>query len=139
MESATHRQQEIDAMDKYQPDPSAFRQFQDLLGRLNAAGHTVVVVNLPVTDLFVDLAPNGEADYRDYRTRLEAVTSAAQTHFVDLAETPLDRDADYADVNHLNLRGSMKVTVSLVRQLTIPRPTCGEGQQLDVGASAASQ
>jgi hypothetical protein len=131
MESAAHRQQEVEAMEKFRPDPAPYRELEGLLGRLGAAGHTAVVVNLPVTDLFVDLAPNGRADYTDYLTRLEAATSAANTELIDLAATPLDRDSEYADVNHLNLRGSMKVTAALVEQLTLTGPTCNQDQRVD--------
>lgn len=116
-ESFQHRRQEELVMADYRFSPAAYEQLGALLSAVKAAGVTPIVANLPVNDLFIELAPRGRADYDEYVDAIEATSAAAAVEFLDLASVELDQAADYADVNHLNASGATKLTEELDRHL----------------------
>lgn len=113
-ESAKHRQQEIDEMDEYRLRETDLLALEALIGYLADRGADVTVVNLPVTDTFIQLTPNGTADHLQHREAVESVARRTGTPFVDGQAVPLDTATQFADVNHLNRDGSRAFTAALI-------------------------
>jgi hypothetical protein len=127
-ESAKHRRQEIDEMDDFRLRDADLRALDELIEHLDARGADVTVVNLPVTDLFIELTPNETDDYLGYLDAVESVARRAGAPFVDGHDlVPLDAETQFADVNHLNRDGARAFTTALVEDDVLPlRTTCPE-------------
>jgi hypothetical protein len=119
-ESERHLYQEQQRMAGFTIDPAVFGRLDDLLTSISAAGITPVVVNLPVTDQFIELTPNGRSDYEAYVAAITASATKAGVTLLDLGDAGaigLDQTVDFADVNHLNATGATKLTAALSSQL----------------------
>ena len=124
-ESVEHRQQEADEMATYTLDNSDIAALEELLIRFHDEDVDVVLANLPVTDIFVAMAPNGVADYDRYLDAISQVAARTGTGFFDGNEIALDHDRQFADVNHLNRDGSQAFTAALVdSDLLVPATSC---------------
>ena len=121
-ESAAHRQQEADEMATYTLDNADIVALDELLTRLHDEDIDVVLVNLPVTDIFVDMAPNGTADYDRYLDAIAGVAARTGTGFFDGNKVDLDHERQFADVNHLNRDGSQAFTAALGASGLLERP-----------------
>jgi lysophospholipase L1-like esterase len=119
-----------------------------LLDDLSRRGHRVVLVVLPVTDELRALHPGGAASWHAYRKAVDDLAEQAGLRLVDLADA-VEPDG-FADLHHVNARGSRQVTEAVARALDDPvdadravttvfpdppagssdapagRPTCGE-------------
>lgn len=116
-ESLQHRRQEELVMADYRFSPAAYGALRALLETATAAGMTPIVANLPVNDLFIDLAPGGRQDYDEYVAAIASASADAGVEFIDLGTTELDQALDYADVNHLNASGARQLTEELDARL----------------------
>jgi hypothetical protein len=125
-ESASHRRQEERAMAQYELGRSEVDALRRVIDDAREQGIDVVVLNLPVTDLFIGMAPRGQADYDEYLPAVRAAAISSGATFIDGATVPLDVETAFADVNHLNRNGSMAFTTALIEGelATGRRPSC---------------
>jgi hypothetical protein len=86
-----------------------------LVREAEATGARVVLVDMPITNTYVDKHPNGQADYATYRDALEAFAADLAVPVVRLSD--IRDDALFADEVHLNGPGSAYVTGLLVASL----------------------
>lgn len=92
--------------------PNALRR---LIAGLQASGARVVLVQLPITEDFIDRHPRKGADYAQAKL---AIADLARGANVDLLDLDGIRDhADFADEIHLNRKGATKFTVALVNAM----------------------
>jgi hypothetical protein len=108
-EPDAHRQQEEEAMADYAVSPLELAALHDLLAELERRRITVLVVSLPVTGAFIDLAEDGTQDYARF---ISAVRSTAYTngaHVLDAMEAHSWPDHLFGDVNHLNALGTARL------------------------------
>lgn len=119
-ETERHRLQESNWLAQYDFDPQVYSRLDDLLAAATEAGVHPIVVNLPVTDTFIEFAPQGEAAYASHVSAIRESADGVGATFIDLgnpAESGLVVDADFADVNHLNASGATKLTAALASRL----------------------
>jgi hypothetical protein len=116
-ESPDHRAQERRKMAAYRFDQAVLDEFAALLRAIGSAGIEPIVVDLPVTDQFTELAPEGTADYVRYQRALADTAAAEGTDLIDLSSVELDPAVHFADVNHLNAAGRTTLTAALDRRL----------------------
>ncbi len=93
-------------LNDYSLGPEQLDAAEELLARLDRAGIEVVLVALPVTDDYIALHPNGEADYDEYRAAMALLADSADVDFHDLSEAT----DSFADTHHLNGVGSQELT-----------------------------
>ena len=94
----------------------------ELVATLGEAGVEVVLVTLPVTDDFVALHPDGEADYAEYRAAMAQLADSAGIPFHDLS----DASDSFADTHHVNGEGAVAVTESLAARAVPGEARCAE-------------
>lgn len=107
-EPADHLQQEREAMADYAVFPEDVAALDELLGELQQRGSTVLVVSLPVTSAFIDLAQGGTEDYDRF---VSAVSAAAGSNGAHVLDTMVQAWPDelFGDVNHLNDSGAARL------------------------------
>ncbi len=79
--------------------------------RSEADGRQVVMVIMPVTQDYVALHPQGAASYSAFEVELRRIANEADADVVDL--DGLRDPAFFADENHLNGRGTRRVSANL--------------------------
>jgi hypothetical protein len=94
--------------------------FRWLIRRLRARGIVVVVANLPVTHEWKTWHPGGPAAYVGIVKTIGSAATASGAQFVDLGRG-VESQSRFVDPVHLNRRGSVAVTQTLVADL---RGTC---------------
>ena len=109
------------ALKDYEVGARQLATFRALLTFLKANAERVVVVNMPVTEDYVDAHPNGEDDYRAYTSALEAEAGRADVELVDLG---LWSPLYFADPAHLNARGAERIT-GVLDDLLAKEPASG--------------
>ena len=88
-----------------------------LVDELEAQGIEVVVVEMPyVAEDYLDLHPDGLADYVDYRTVVAAFTDANGLPYIDLTDYPWTT-AEFYDFLHVNSTGIEIVNTMLAEAL----------------------
>lgn len=88
-----------------------------LVDELEAQGIEVVVVEMPyVAEDYLDLHPDGLADYVDYRTVVAAFTDGNGLPYIDLTDYPWTT-AEFYDFLHVNSRGIDIVNTLLAESL----------------------
>ncbi len=75
----------------------------------------VILVDLPVTDAFIDLHPNGRRDYERYRTTLRRIADDLDLPLID--GTQFEQNELFADPNHMNGQGARRFGDYLSREL----------------------
>ena len=86
-----------------------------LVTALEDAGTEVALVDMPVTDEYVERHPDGEADYDEY---LQALRALARRTGADVFEFDTMRDPDqFADIVHLDEAGAAEFTADLATAL----------------------
>ena len=103
-EPPEHLAQERAALADFTVSDADLAALGSLLTELGERDIPTLVVNLPVTEEFIELAPGGQADYEAYvqAVEAEAATNGARWH--DLMDGGWN-DSHFRDVNHLNGRG----------------------------------
>jgi hypothetical protein len=99
----------------------------DLLQGLADRGVETVVVALPVTQDYVGLHPEGEADFQDFLTVAERVAGESGATFVDAHDWAASTE-QFADTHHLNGEGALAFSADLPTLMTAAgagAPTCG--------------
>jgi hypothetical protein len=81
-----------------------------LIGDLTARGIKVVLVDVPVTQDYINLHPDGEADYTTYRDALASVAARAGIPYLQGSAWST---TDFADPLHLNQRGAQRLSTEL--------------------------
>ena len=77
----------------------------DLVASLEEEGIIVIVVEMPyVAEDYLDLHPNGAADYDDYRAVVDTFTNAQGLAYIDLTDYPWTT-AEFYDFLHVNSAG----------------------------------
>jgi hypothetical protein len=115
-EPAEHRQQEQQAMAGYVLSAADVDALAGLLDELDRRGIRALVVNLPVTDGFVDMADDGDADYREYVAAVEATTTSHHGEWLDTMQRDWP-DQYFGDGNHLNELGAQRLRPLVVAAL----------------------
>ncbi len=88
-----------------------------LVDRLEALGIDVVVAEMPyVTPDYLDLHPDGAADYEAYRATVEAFVDSRSLPYIDLADYPWTT-AEFYDFLHVNSAGIAIVNAKLAEGL----------------------
>lgn len=95
-----------------------------LVEGIQAAGGAVVLVDMPVTDEYVNAHPNGQADYDTY---LGMLRELGQRTGAPVLEHSAMRDHQYfADIVHLNITGATElsnlVSAEIVQLGLVPAP-----------------
>jgi hypothetical protein len=109
-ESEEHRAQEESEMADYRLGAAELAALGDMLDLLADREIHAVVVDLPVSELFIEMTPGGRSDYAQYRSAIEAITAQKGVGLIDGASVPIVEARDFADVNHLNREGSIRFT-----------------------------
>jgi hypothetical protein len=116
-ESDEHRAQEESEMADFRLGTVDLAALADLLDLLADRDIPAVVIDLPVSELFIEMAPGGRAEYSQYRRAIEPITAQKGVPFIDGASVPLVEARDFADVNHLNRDGSIRFTDHILADL----------------------
>jgi hypothetical protein len=74
-----------------------------LVAKLTAAGVRTIVVDMPVTQHYIDLHPHGSSDYASYEAAVAQITGA---NHVELRSASIWDERMFADPFHLNGAGS---------------------------------
>jgi hypothetical protein len=101
------------------------RHADELVHALTRRGIEVVLVQLPVTEEFIALHPDGADDWDDYRAAMRTLAADTGTRLVDLTDG-FDADGAFADTHHLNAAGSTRVSAHLAAELGALPHVCGE-------------
>lgn len=88
---------------------------RDTIRAVQAVGATVVLVDMPVTDEYIELHPGGAADYDRYLAALRGL--AAETGATLLEYDTLRDHALFADLVHLGRPGAATLTERLAADL----------------------
>jgi hypothetical protein len=118
-EPPEHLRQEAAALADYLVSDADLDSLDRLLTDLNQRSIDAVVVNLPVSDDFIGLAPDGHRDYEAYVTAVEEVAKANGAEWHDLMDRSWS-DNYFRDVNHLNGRGVARIGPLLADILSSP-------------------
>ncbi len=101
------------------PSPRSVQAVVATVKSLRAGGRQVVLVTMPVTDEFVDLHPQGTADWDDYRAAMQEISVTTGAPWLDLddlqALSSLEEGSVFADTHHLNARGAAATTATLAQ------------------------
>lgn len=90
----------------------------ELIESLQDQGVEVVLVQLPVTEEFVSLHPNGADDWDQYQAALAGIGEETGARLIDLSEG-FDESEMFADTHHLNGEGSASVSERLAAELGV--------------------
>lgn len=118
-EPPAHLAQERAVMANYVVSPDDVIALAHLLGRLHDRGTRALVVNLPVTDEFIDMADDRRADYQEYYSEVQSTTVDNHALWLDaMAQAWPDRY--FGDVDHLNDSGAAELLPLVVAALVRP-------------------
>ena len=106
------------ALNHFRVGPRRVAQVRTLLSYLDARGIRVILVNMPVTQDFVDLHPRGRTDYDLVPPVLKGQADAVGATFFNPG---VWEQAYFADPGHMNARGSVRFTTLLQEQITALR------------------
>lgn len=99
------------------------RHAADLIRSLTDRGVEVVLVQLPVTDEFIALHPDGGDDWGEYRAAMRTLAAGTGARLVDLSDG-FEPD-EFADTHHLNADGAARVSARLAEELGRLPHGCG--------------
>jgi lysophospholipase L1-like esterase len=90
---------------------------EELLAGLGDRGLDTAVVVLPVTQDYIDLHPEGAAQYEEFLALAEQIADETGATFLDLhdffADQGADADTFFADTHHLNGVGANRLSRAL--------------------------
>jgi hypothetical protein len=89
---------------------------------LRGRGIRTVLVDVPITPLYIQLHPRGQADFDDYRAALDGVAKRAGAELMSFGTWP---DNLFVDPLHLNGVGARRLTTAIERNLATPRAQAG--------------
>jgi hypothetical protein len=89
-------------------------ELRTFLADLRRAGIDVVVIDMPVSNVYVGWHPGGEATYDAATTRLDATAAAAGARVL---RPGVWSERYFSDPFHLNGAGAARLTAVLARQL----------------------
>ncbi len=93
------------ALNDYSLGGIELESITDLVASLEEEGIIVIVVEMPyVAEDYLDLHPNGAADYDDYRAVVDTFTNAQGLAYIDLTDYPWTT-AEFYDFLHVNSAG----------------------------------
>jgi hypothetical protein len=95
------------ALKDYEVGAEQVATFRALVTSLKQSAERVVVVNMPVTQDYVDAHPNDEDDHDAYTSALERETEGLDVELVDMG---IWSPVYFADPAHLNARGAKRIT-----------------------------
>ncbi len=104
-----------EVVNDYETSPNYVNIMADTLSDLRSQGRNVVVVLMPVESTYVEVHPNGAADYADFRSIVTERVASLDVPLLDYSFA-LD-DGDFADFTHLNVEGGTKLTNRLADDL----------------------
>lgn len=104
-EPRAHFDQERFAMTGYVVNDADVNALAALLDELATRDIPTLVVNLPVTKTFIEMADDGAADYEDYVRQVETITRSHGAHWLDTMQVSW-ADDNFGDVSHLNDTGT---------------------------------
>lgn len=135
-EPAAHVDQERFAMTGYALNEADLAALATLLDELAARDIPTLVVNLPVTQAFIDMANDGQADYQDYVRQVEAVTRSHGADWLDTMQASWP-DENFGDVNHLNDAGTAALQPMILAAINTLSGSTGEPQRGDLSNTEA--
>ena len=103
-------------MANYNVDRADIEALATLLTELSARHIRALVVNLPVTQKYIDLADDGSADYAEYTRQVETTTRTHGAQWLDTMQVAWP-DIDFRDLNHLNDTGTAALQPIIVKAL----------------------
>jgi hypothetical protein len=86
-----------------------------LIDRIHGAGGSVVLVDMPVTDEFVDAHGNGQADYDTYLAMLRDLGQRTGTPV--LVHSTMRDHRYFADIVHMNITGATELTTLVANEI----------------------
>ena len=89
------------------PQPEQIACLKKLLADCKSRATRVVIVNTPLHASNRELLPAGR--YQLYRDELAAIANSSDAKLIDLGDSPLFQDSDFADPAHLNSQGGFKL------------------------------
>lgn len=95
---------------------SATDALRRMAAALDALDIELVLVEMPVSQAYIDLHPEGQTSYDEVRAHYRAVADQLGAELIDLA-TGWDADERFTDYTHLDLEGAQRVARSLADQL----------------------
>ena len=95
---------------------SATDAIRRIEAELDARGIELVLVEMPVSQAYIDLHPDGQANYEELRGHYYALADELGIEIIDLA-TDWDADERFTDYTHLDLEGAQRVARILAGQL----------------------
>jgi hypothetical protein len=93
-------------------NPAALERLVD---RIHGNGGSVVLVDMPVTDEFVDAHPSGEADYETYLAMLRDL--GQRTGAPVLVHSDRRDHRYFADLVHMNITGATELTTLVAEEI----------------------
>ena len=107
------------ALNDYTLGGIELESFSRLVDGLQAQGIEVVVVEMPyVAEDYLDMHPNGAADYDAYRDTVRSFTSERNLPYIDLTDYPWTT-AEFYDFLHVNSTGIAIVNQALADGLLV--------------------
>jgi hypothetical protein len=116
-EHPLHRRAERNQLAAFAVGGQEASALSGLINSTREMGANVLLVNLPVTDIFIDAAPKGREDYTDYAATLSKIAAESGAHYWDAMTEPWQPEL-FADVNHLNGAGAQRFTSAIAAPLT---------------------
>lgn len=104
-------------MSEHSFDGPSVDSFQALVKRLQENGSEVVVLNTPFRAELLEISKEGAADYERYLGQVKAATAELGAHWWDYQKNTTLTDEDFADVDHLNVKGARTVSMRLAQDL----------------------
>jgi len=120
-----HLEQNREALADYELGRVELPAFRRLVRRLRSDGIGVLIVNMPVLeDVYSPLHPRGIVDNDRYEAALEALTREERLAYLDTTKEPWGPEW-FADENHVNGRGSARLTDLVAKALDRLVPPAG--------------
>lgn len=87
-----------------------------LIDQIHLGGGDVVLVDMPVTQEFIDAHPNGQADYDTYLTMLRDLGQRTGTPVLSYSGEMRDHRF-FADIVHMNITGATQLTNAVATEI----------------------
>ena len=105
-----HLEQEREALAGFSVGGAQLDALRELIIHYQERGDRVLVVNVPVMDVFIDLMPDGQADYDEYETAITGLVAELGVDYLDAQTEREWADDEFGDENHLNGAGAARLT-----------------------------
>ncbi len=112
-----HLEQNREVLADYQLGSVEVPALRRLVRRLRSDGIEVLIVNMPVLEeVFVPLHPRGAFDYQRYLAVLDELAREEGVAYLDATKETWGAES-FADENHLNRRGSARLTDLVAKEV----------------------